>query len=158
MKFLNYLLATATLAGLSASTPAPVAEAASALEKRDNAARCTLINCGGGDQNGNAEVYIDTWGYWSNDWGSRLLKHLRNQCGGNSAIYGWEFGYDGGNNANPGHAHFWAYTGNLCKYNNACGPGINHQCSSHCVEDAIWLASQESGTGAIGGVNCELRF
>ena len=156
MKLPSYILVTAALIGLSVGTAAPVAEPESGntLAKRANSASCSLIGCNFPDNNNNAEVYIDTSGYWANDWGSRLLKHLRNQCGGNSAIYAWQFGFDGGNNANPGHAHFYASTEHLCKYNDACGPGINHGCSSHCIEDAIWLASQESGTGAIGGVNC----
>jgi hypothetical protein len=140
------LLAIASLAIATANAdPAAVAEK---LEKRDNWAQGTLSNCFGNDPNGNAQIHIDTWGYWADDWGSGLLDNLRGQCGG---IYDWQFWYDNGDNSLGGHAQFYAYDGDVCAANAGC-PGGTGICSGHCVENAIWLASQSSG--AIWGVTC----
>ncbi|KAG9034857.1 hypothetical protein FS842_003771 [Serendipita sp. 407] len=73
---------------------------------------------------------INTWGTWDDDWGRGFLDNLRGQCGN---VWNWQFYYDG----SMGRA---TYT--LDKYSR-----------QHCVEDAIWLASNP--TGAIWGVSCQ---
>ncbi|OAL03532.1 hypothetical protein IQ06DRAFT_291297 [Phaeosphaeriaceae sp. SRC1lsM3a] len=157
MKLSNaFLMATAALVNISAGSPTTIAEPVSelaergdtSLVKRGNWADCT-INNPNGDSGGNADIWINTWGYWGNDWGKGLLDNLRGQCGG---IYGWQFGYVNGDNSKQGTAHFYAYVGDVLKTGNDGTCGGDPFCSSHCIEDAIWLASQ--GTGAIEGVNC----
>jgi hypothetical protein len=145
MKFSNYILATIpAMISLSAASSAPL----QTLSKRANSASCEILRCGGPDVNNNAEIWVNTRGEWGADFGAEFLKHLRNQCG---AIYGWGFDYDKASTV--GRAHFWSGTGNVCNYNNACWEGHTNWCSSHCVEDAIWLASEKRG-GAIEGVGC----
>jgi hypothetical protein len=146
-------------ASLAFTSPTPDASpnadalpaAASPLEKRTNWAACTLSNCFNSDPNGNGQVHIDTWGAWDGDRGQGLLDNLRGQCGG---IYGWQFWYDNGDTTLGGHASFYASEGNICATNNGCpsGAGI---CSGHCVENAIWLASNP--TGAAWGVECAVN-
>ncbi|KAG8819338.1 hypothetical protein FRC18_012127 [Serendipita sp. 400] len=72
---------------------------------------------------------VTTWGSWDNDWGKGFLDNLRGQCGN---ILNWAFSYSGSN----GYASF----------------SITGGAASHCVENAIWLASNP--TGAIWGVSC----
>lgn len=154
MKFSNSILvAAATFVHLSATSPAPIAEPLpgiaerdeSKLAKRGNWADCT-INNPNGDSNGNADIWIHTWGYWGDDWGHGLLDNLRGQCG---EIDGWGFDYVNGDNSKEGTAHFYAYHGNVLKTWDCNGQPF---CSSHCIENAVWLASQN--TGAIEGMNC----
>jgi hypothetical protein len=163
MKLSSYLvLTTATLANLVLGTPAPLVEAQAdvgietsnpALVARgSNWAQCSISSSCKADGNGNVEVYIDTSGSWANDYGKGLLDNLRGQCGGSGKIYSWQFTYAGSDKNGRGQAHFYAAYNRICKTTN-CG-GNSHLCSSHCVEDAIWLAS--SGSGAIEGVNCKV--
>ncbi|KAG9055565.1 hypothetical protein FS842_001839 [Serendipita sp. 407] len=73
---------------------------------------------------------LDTWGSWDDDWGRGFLDNLRGRCG---TISSWGFWYTG----DQGQASFViAFTSD----------------GHHCVEDALWLASQ--ATGAIWGVEC----
>jgi hypothetical protein len=78
---------------------------------------------------------IRTWGPWQEtDYGQGLLDNLRGQCGW---ITSWGFNYlaDG-----SGYATF----------------NTADTIRGHCVEDAVWLASNP--TGAIEGLQCSWDF
>ncbi|KAG8751345.1 hypothetical protein FRC14_007981 [Serendipita sp. 396] len=112
--------------------PEPIPELGSSpnlpatIAKRDgNWAECYEHNTGNG-----IDFTINTWGTWDNDWGSGFLDNLRGQCG---QIWNWQFNYYG----DMGQAKFT----------------LVWWIPAHCVENAIWLASNP--TGAIWGVSCQ---
>ena len=154
MKFSNSIvMAAATLAQIATASPLVAREDSSnnTLVARDgNWATCTINNCGLGDQNSNAEVWISMGGPWANDWGHGFLDNLRGECGGDSAIYDW--GYDYTDNNGNARAHFYANHGNVCNLDHGACPNGAPYCSSTCIERALWDASNPSG--AIWGVTC----
>ncbi|KAG8839253.1 hypothetical protein FRB91_007126 [Serendipita sp. 411] len=96
------------------------------IAKRDgNWAACYENNTGNG-----IDFTINTWGTWDDDWGRGFLDNLRGQCG---QIWNWQFNYP---YPDMGQAKFT----------------LVWWIPAHCVENAIWLASNP--TGAISGVSC----
>ncbi|KAG8829397.1 hypothetical protein FRB91_007317 [Serendipita sp. 411] len=117
------VLAATLFSAIALTVAAPAAEANATAEPIDKRG-------GNGASCGYSGGWytVESWGSWDNDWGKGLLDNLRGQCGN---IVNWGFNYGGNGN---GYAGF-AQSGR-----------------SHCVEDAIWLASNP--TGAIWGLNC----
>ncbi|KAK6342422.1 hypothetical protein TWF718_007823 [Orbilia javanica] len=123
------------LVSLPDGKPVPT-ETAAALKKRDgNWLNCRAYQVGWHVQN--FHYYIDTWGNWDDDWGSRYLAQLRKHCPRN--IESWGFWYDGGWYLNGGHAEFFEASYNI-----------------QCVLDAAWEASEPYG--AIWGATCEVYY
>lgn len=119
----------------------PSTNIAAALAKRDpNGAWCQKF------WEGSVLTYqVASWGSWDDDWGQGFLENLRNQCGGDLGnIENWTFYYETGPPPTPGHSQF---------HSGLEGPNVN--ADTHCVEDAIWLASNP--TGAIWGVECQWK-
>jgi len=78
--------------------------------------------------------YIPADGPWvRNDWAQGFLDKLRNQCG---EVIFWTYNQD---SEGQWAARFWT----------------SFFIRKHCIEDAIWLASQS--TGSIGGATCDIR-
>jgi hypothetical protein len=126
MKFLATAAAFCLLT-LSDAAPAPAPTTNGVIVARDgNAASCTIHL----PDLISWDFVVNAWGPWVDDWGQGFLDNLRGQCG--EQILGWQFSYSG----DEGTAQFTTST----------------FIRQHCVEDAIWLASNP--TGAIDGVNC----
>ncbi|KAK6515844.1 hypothetical protein TWF281_004435 [Arthrobotrys megalospora] len=107
-----------------------------ALQKRGgNWLYCRAYQVGWHIQN--FHYYIDTWGDWDDDWGTRYLQQLRKHCPSN--IEQWGFWYDGNWYLNGGHAEFFEASYNI-----------------QCVLDAAWEASEP--TGPIWGASCEVYY
>ncbi|KAF3189829.1 hypothetical protein TWF788_009815 [Orbilia oligospora] len=121
---------------LADGKPVP-SETAAAIKKRDgNWLNCRAYQVGWHIQN--FHYYIDTWGNWDDDWGTRYLAQLRGHCRP-ANIESWTFWYDGNWYLNGGHADFFL-------------PSYNVQ----CVLDAAWEASNPFG--AIWGATCEVYY
>ncbi|KAH8719170.1 hypothetical protein GQ44DRAFT_829447 [Phaeosphaeriaceae sp. PMI808] len=128
-----------SLSNLAAGAATPrsdslAAAPAEAIEKREtNGANCWRHTDG-------LTSYwrISTWGVWDQDWGKGLLDNLKGSCGQFGSPNNWGFAFESGAPPTNGMASFRlspaAYT-------------------SHCVLDAIWLASNGNG-GAIWDAKC----
>lgn len=136
----NILVALAALTHLTAGValpqpdPAPEAVAAPELDKRE----VNGANCWKNHDDYHAYFRLSTWGTWDQDWGQGLLDNIRGQCGQYGNVELWGFGYESGAPPTNGIASF--YVGKDAYW-------------SHCVQDAVWLASNGAGQ-AIEGMTC----
>ncbi|USP79486.1 hypothetical protein yc1106_06760 [Curvularia clavata] len=123
MKFRTAFLILSCSASFAATAPANIDHTdGELLTKRGKAADCQFLYVVLENL-----FWIKMWG-WGDDYGRGLLDNIRGQCG---PVVGWVCDYHSSSGA-------WEAGGSLPL-------GIR----SHCVEDAIWLAS-----GGIEGVQC----
>jgi hypothetical protein len=112
----------------AAATSLDTAPAAgTALEKRE----VNGANCWKWKNENTAHFLIKTWGPWDQDWGKGLLDNIRGQCWWYNDVWNWQFHFDSGTPPTPGWASFFFLQ-----------PDAYY---SHCVLDAIWLASNAAG-------------
>lgn len=126
---------TTTITGAALPNPAEDSPV-TALEKRE----VNGANCWKWKNENTAHFLIKTWGPWDQDWGKGLLDNIRGECSGQfHDVWNWQFHYEAGTPPTPGYASFFFLF-----------PDVYY---SHCVLDAVWLASNAAGQ-SIEGATC----